>query len=229
MKTQLHTVTGKNRFCGPTAIATILGITTDDASRAVRQITGKTQTTGVSHTAMYETLVRLGCRVRCFVADGRPTANQWAKVNRDLYRDKHVILSHGHHYGTFLGNRFICSLSGRQTVPTSAIPKARGRVVAYFVVDSLPEVAPIVQKPVKAPRVQGFVMAHINRLAAQALPSGIDVYVDGDLIWVYPPSNLYDVDPYSDEHYVDTYVEARDRVAAYEKIIYENSAHAKKV
>lgn len=218
MKAQLHEVTGKNRWCGPTAIATVLGISTDDASRAVRSITGKPQVTGMTTVAMAMTLMKLGCKVRHQRVDGKPTAVSWVRANRDIYRDKHVILVHGHHFGTLLGNRFLCSLSHRETVPATELPKARGRVVEYIVVEALPEVAPAIPEPVRKTKVRPDMnMVRLTKLAADY---GIEVEQEDaeSLIWVGPMEDMLD-DPFDDDHYCDDYFAAQDRVLKYINIL----------
>lgn len=47
MSRKLHLIRGKNSFCGPSAIATVLGLTTDHAARVLRAISGDKRVTGV--------------------------------------------------------------------------------------------------------------------------------------------------------------------------------------
>lgn len=139
MKKQLNEVTGKNRYCGPTAIATILGITTDEAARIAREISGKTSIRGMRHALMLDVLKHLGCTVEYFRIEEKMTANQWVQSNKALFKNNYVILSHGKHYGTMLGRNFLCSLSYREVVGLKEIPKLKSRVKAYFVIKALPD------------------------------------------------------------------------------------------
>lgn len=134
---KLFEVTGKNRFCGPTALAAICGITTDQASRVLRSINGKHSITSVSYLHMVQALEFLGCKVRLEMVDGSPTAHQWVMSNAPMYKNQHVILVHGKHYGTLLGESYVCSLSARSVVPVSEIPKKKARVAAYIVVSEV--------------------------------------------------------------------------------------------
>lgn len=139
MKVQLNEVTGKNRYCGPTAIAAVLGVTTDEAARVARAISGKASIRGMKYALVLDVLKHFGCTVEFFLVQERLTANQWVQSNKALFRGNHVILAHGNHYGTLLGGKFLCSLSNREVVGLKDIPKLKSRVAGYFVIKSLPD------------------------------------------------------------------------------------------
>ena len=155
IKTQLHEIHGNNRFCGPSAMSAILGISTDHAAAVARQVSGKTSIKGMQTSHLQAALKTLGCSVR-FVALDRsdaPTFAQWAKANRELFDSTHVIVVAGRHFGTVLGKRYLCRLTNG-TVPLTALPKARARVTEYLVIDSLPKSLPDAPAPKKAPASQ---------------------------------------------------------------------------
>lgn len=56
----LSKVYGKNSYCGPGAIATVTGLTSDEAARALREVTGKRSIHGVTSCELEETLEYLG-------------------------------------------------------------------------------------------------------------------------------------------------------------------------
>ena len=97
--------TGKNKFCGPFAIAALTGGTTDDASRLVRLLTGRRSVMGMSTIEMGKALTSRGrlhkvYRPRC-------TLNQW--INNHAKPDtQYVVLVTGH-YIAVDGNRVACS------------------------------------------------------------------------------------------------------------------------
>lgn len=224
MKPTLFEVTGKNRYCGPTAIATILGVSTDDAAAMVRVQTGRTRTMRVAVRDLVSTLVQAGCAVSRFNSNGPkrhwPTAAAWIRagggLSGGLPKAKHVVLMYGHHYGTILGSRYLCSLTDRCTVPLSSIPKRRARVSGFLVIDRLPDQAPVTLSQQRA--VDGERPA---RTKAKALCAkyGIEIEKSDGSIIVWGLRDLPDADdPYSGDHYAEGWADALERVKAYAEI-----------
>ena len=60
MTTGLHPITGKNRFCGPSAMTTVLGVTTDHAARVIRGLTGERRVKGVPVKHFIAAMEQLG-------------------------------------------------------------------------------------------------------------------------------------------------------------------------
>ena len=81
MVLKLNSVTGKNRFCGPAALSTLAGITTDDASRLIRRFSGKASTMGVHSIHLIKAIRASGLTVggRRSVFEN-VTVNQWANA-----------------------------------------------------------------------------------------------------------------------------------------------------
>lgn len=179
MKAELHPVTGKNRYCGPTAIATICGISTDDASKAIRSISGKRAVCGVPTTLLLTTLRQLGCQADLHQVEAPTTARAWALANKALYKDRHVILVYAKHFGTLLGNQFLCSLTEKKAVPIKEMSKGRGRVVSYIVVHQLPDSVPTI--PDLHSKIQLRPPEPVNRVVGYGLGT-----IDADDGW--PPA-----------------------------------------
>ena len=160
MTPRLHPTTGKNAYCGPTAMATVLGISTDHAARIIRVFSGHRSIKGVSERHLLDAFKRAGCglRYRDFRVEGQGlvSAAQWVRRHADLFADRHVIIVFGRHYGTLLGDRYQCSLSQR-VVPLEDLPHPHEVVEACFVVDELPQHAPV------------DTVAHETRRNAQAM------------------------------------------------------------
>ncbi|MDP3521288.1 MAG: hypothetical protein Q8S02_11770 [Hydrogenophaga sp.] len=146
MSPQLHPVTGKNSFCGPTAMATVLGISTDHAARIIRGVSGDRSIKGVSERHLWEALTSVGCSLtfRNFRDDGTGlvSAGQWVQRNADLFATRHAIIVFGRHYGTLLGERYQCSLTHR-AVSLDELPHPHEVVEACLFVDALPQQAPV--------------------------------------------------------------------------------------
>ena len=224
MKAMLHAVTGKNRFCGPTAIATILGITTDHAARIIRGYSGRRSVTGTSLGEMAYALRESGCTLSGSgiqhlhkPVKERPTAAMWLRGQR-LEPGKHVILIFGNHYGVILGRQYLCSLSGRERVPLSQVPMRRARVLGWLVVETLPASTPIEAAQPKRQDSQRKAREEANRLADL---HGISIERLRDGINVWPPMAISDTDrdPYDGDHFANDWSDALEMVQAYAKAI----------
>lgn len=219
MKPQLHEVTGKNRYCGPTAIATVLGISTDHAAAMIRQQSGQVAVKSTSRHHLAQALRSAGCSVyvHVYAEDEQPTMAQWLKLRiasvPHFKANQHVIVNFRNHYGTVLGRRYLCSQTRRQTVSHSEIPGRRGRVTGYLVVSKLPHAAPAEPRP----DTSGQASAAAARRKAKALASqhGVTIEREGDLLWVFHKGLHGANDPCSGMHISDDWHEALEKVQAY--------------
>lgn len=110
---------GRNRFCGPAVLSSLTGMDTDEASRAIRQVTGKASTMGTSYGAMIGTLRRHGIVASTVESWGnkkvreRPTIAQWLRSSKYMRTSGRVfLLSAGRHWQLISGRRFVCGLTG---------------------------------------------------------------------------------------------------------------------
>ena len=145
MTPQLHPIAGKNRFCGPTALASVLGISTDHAARLIREFSGDKRVTGVYDVHLSKALAAAGCKAEYHYGVGEGcamlTASEWVQAHRALFASKHVIINFGRHYGTLLGAHYQCSLT-RAKVSLQEIPQAHKKVECFFAIHGLPDEAP---------------------------------------------------------------------------------------
>lgn len=160
MTPRLHPLTGNNRFCGPAAMASVLGISTDHAARVIRGISGQRGIKGVSELHLWQALKALGCSLtyRNLRGEGAAleSAAEWVQRHANLFAAKHAIIVFGQHYGTLLCDQYQCSLT-RRVVHLAELPDAHKLVEACFFVDELPQEAPV------------DAVAHENRRNAQAM------------------------------------------------------------
>src|SRR5690242_4309825 len=56
----LHPALGKNRYCGPGALAMLFGCSTDEAAAVLREVSGKTYIKGIEPAAMLRAVERFG-------------------------------------------------------------------------------------------------------------------------------------------------------------------------
>ena len=143
-----HPIKGKNRYCGPSAIATVLGITTDHASRVIRGLTGERQVKGVSASNLRAAMERLGMRVQYTpLKSAYDSLADWLKCNLQIPQSAYVILQFGvqgeSHFGTINGGMYQCNLTNGP-VSFDAIPfKPNGGIVyGFFEVLDLPATSP---------------------------------------------------------------------------------------
>ena len=143
-----HPIRGRNRYCGPAAVATILGVTTDHAARVLRGLTGERWTKGVSVRHLTAAMEQLGMRVRYTRVDAvYESLADWLRSNLPLFQASHLILQFGvngdSHYGTISGGMYQCNLS-KMPVSFESIPfrPSAGVVFGVFEVLDRPLVAP---------------------------------------------------------------------------------------
>lgn len=233
MKAALLEVVGKNRYCGPTALATILGVTTDEAAFLIRKHSGQKAVKGAKTHHLVAVLREAGCKVRvyggAFRKEDRPTVTQWLSTQaKALPSDRHIVLVHGNHFGTLLGRRYLCTLTKKQSVAHKDIPKRRARVEEWFVVQSLPE------KPVVVTLVRRADPERGARQKAKALAElhGVEIEVepgrDGNVI-VWGLKDLPDAeDPHEGDHYANGWADALERVQEYVDISTKRKVAAEK-
>lgn len=216
MKAMLHEVTGKNRYCGPTAIATILGISTDHAAALVRQRNGLRAVKGMPTYMLAGVLRDAGCTVTHVGVSDKPTMAAWlARENLDAA--KHCIVVFRNHYGVILGRGYLCSQTKRQRVRHADIPGRRGIVAEYLIVHSLPAAPPAdqsaprrVQEPgVRSAREQAKRLAALHDIELEPLDAGE---------WnVWPPEPIIDSDddPHMGDHLAIGWSEVLERCQVY--------------
>lgn len=217
MRAMLHEVTGKNRFCGPTAIATVLGISTDHAAALARDRNGLRAVKGLPTYMLAGVLRDAGCSVTHVGVSDAPTMAAWLARN-DREPGAHYIVVFRNHFGVILGRQYLCSQTRRQRVRHADIPGRRGRVVEYLIVRKLPEAPPA---DPAAPRRAEAVGTRKSREEARALAAkhGIEIERDGHCLVIWPPSRLCADDPHEGDHYAEDWSDALERVKTYAALL----------
>ena len=145
MSRKLHPIRGKNTFCGPSAIATVLGLTTDHAARVLRSISGDKRVTGVYPTHLVQALCALGCDVEYVqvLPAERVRVRQWLESNARLFENQHVVIDFSSHFGTLLGGHYQCSMTRSPIYWASDfIPCEEGELAGYVVIRRVPDDSP---------------------------------------------------------------------------------------
>ena len=163
-----HPIKGRNRYCGPAAMATILGVTTDHAARVLRGLTGERWIKGVSVQHLTAAMEQLGVRVRYTRVDAAyESLADWLRCNLPLFQASHLILQFGvngdSHYGTISGGMYQCNHS-KVPVPFEAIPFRPSAGIVFGVFE-------ILDRPTEAPKdvklVERGTLAKARRIAAR--------------------------------------------------------------
>lgn len=86
-KEPLHPIKGRNRYCGPAAMAAVLGVTTDHAARVIRGLTGEKRIKGVSVQHLTAAMEQLGVRVRYTrIGASYESLADWLSGNLPLFK-----------------------------------------------------------------------------------------------------------------------------------------------
>lgn len=76
----LHPALGKNRYCGPGALAILFGCSTDEGARLLREVTGRTYIKSANPDAMIQVIHRLGGQAEpALLTRKRLPLREWAK------------------------------------------------------------------------------------------------------------------------------------------------------
>ncbi len=197
-----HSGSRSNRYCGPSVLSILAGISTGDAATLLRKVGGRKSIKGTYTSEMRTALLQLGYSMHTWFdydglpAKGRPTLLQWAKKRApggDTY-----LLSVGNHWAVVQGRRYACGMVGK-VIGLRQSPKKRARVRAVWRIVhenrvKLAEVIPMAKRPIDTQRKP--------RTEAKALAAQYDINVErdgpfNDMFWVYPPDKV-DGRPFSD-------------------------------
>lgn len=213
MKITLHSVNHsgprKNRYCGPSALSAITGLSTGDTAALLRKVSSKRSIKGTHTRHMKVALEWLGYRTGCdfdyehLPAKGRPTLLQWAKRREKV--SETYLLSVGHHWAVVQGRRYVCGIIGG-IVSLKQSPKKRARVKAAWRVYRHTEVKPetVIPVVVRKPDTERKVRAQAKALIIEYNLNVDEPNKGDDLFWVYPPDTVDGrpfPDPRADEHY----------------------------
>lgn len=139
MKLKLHAVnhgtkaTDKNRYCGPSAISAVTGLTTGEAARLIRSITGKASVKGTHASELIGAFAKCNIEVlsvRC--VSGESTLGQWLKDSSQLRGDDVFLVSAGHHWQLVQGRKYVCGLTTEVVSQRDRRVKRRAKVKSVY-------------------------------------------------------------------------------------------------
>ena len=177
----------KNRYCGPSVISAITGMTTGEASRLVRSISGVKSVKGTSTSQVRKSL--RDCNIdmqRCSfnMALSRstgPTLAGWLKQTvKERTADRVFLIVAGWHWQLVQGRRYVCGIVGDVVSIKDKKIKRRARVAEVYelTMTAAKVVTPPAAKKVKVIDRNAKVRRELKKLTKQY---GFEVDYERDL------------------------------------------------
>lgn len=213
---------GSNRYCGPAALSIITGMDTDRTAKLIREISGQRFVKGTAYGTMIWALEKLGYSCLRLPAD-KMTLVQFVNM---VDQDKMFLICAGNHYSIVQGRRYCCGQT-KAVVEVDGIPHPKSRITKACEITKVRDVDfdSVSPAPVK-PQSQSWWFDRLiaNRTAkANSVTVDESEWKDREIVWVYPPDDLFnedgDGDPYYDEHFHDDWKSARAAVETYAKLV----------
>ena len=156
MALSMHNITGRNGYCGPSALSCVLGIPTDAVSKVVREVVRKNKTPvrGMGLADVSATLDHFGYVYDSTVfSKNRPTFSQWIEQYGDT--DDFYLLATGNHWIVYNQGEVADSGAwfGRKPKPLPAKARRRTRAKYHIKVLSDSHVQHAVEKRKKRKRL----------------------------------------------------------------------------
>ena len=192
-----NTTSDTNRYCGPAVISAVTGMTTGEAARLIRHVSGQRKVTG-SHTFHVLRALSL-CNIhnrKMTVATrfSAPTLNQWLKGSKDMRTTGRVFLVvAGNHFQLVEGRRYVCGRTRDIVSVRSKYVKRRCRVETVHELINEGKI----QIPNAARKPKTVDHAASSRAKAQRFAKELDVTISIE--------RYYDYDNRFSQYWVDGY------------------------
>jgi len=192
-KIKLHEPHGKNRWCGPAVLSILTGISTDDASRFIREKISPDRRM-VTRTYTWEIL----CALSHFGIDnesiGKPyqraTLAKWLRESKRPAGNVYLVIA-ANHWQIVTGRRYICGITKKLVSIKDPQVKRRGRIDAIYLLSSKGLIIPPELKQKKKSSYNADY--HKARRLAKKWGITIDIGLQWGhekLIWLYAPEHF---------------------------------------
>jgi hypothetical protein len=189
----------KNRYCGPSAISAVTGMTTGEAARLLRHVSGRKAIKGSSVRDVTSALEM--CNIKCtYQAFGLklgrskgPTLAAWLRHTVKERTAKRVFLIvAGWHYQVVQGRRIVCGILGEPTSIRDKKVKRRARVANVYELSLLgvAEMGAKITIPAEARKPKRDAVVSSDYAQAKRLAKKMEIEIELDQIG---PSRKYDV------------------------------------
>lgn len=223
----VHTLKGRNRYCGPAVIALLTGMTTDDASRLIRTISRKPMVTGTSTKEMlvaldYSDVLHkqvLGHIPRDMKS--RPTIAAWLET---IQPEKLYLVEAGNHWQLIGSGHFVDGIVKKPVPVTDKRARRRSKIKNAWLVNNSQAVIP--RERIDSLPKKNMDHIHVRRKIVELIKGTEIEFHDpdyqGGTIYVYPPEEFSHGirDEYGEEHFCDSWQEALERAEVYLKEFY---------
>lgn len=227
---------GMNRWCGPAVISSITGMTTDEAARLIRTLSGRQMVTGTSDVEMMKALSLCNVNIKCllqFPKGKGPTLTAWLRESQAMRTAGRVfLLVSGWHWQLISGRRYVCGKTTDVVSIRDEKVKRRARVaLVWEIFDGgirIPDQAkgPTKEQRAAARQQEGakfWTKSQLRQLQAMGEPYGITVEEDTDFLCVYPPEESCihdDKDPFDDDHMCWSIADAMSMIKTYTDLLW---------
>ena len=189
-----NTTSDTNRYCGPAVISAVTGMTTGEAARLIRHVSGQRKVTG-SHTFHVLRALSL-CNIQNVktTVTTKPTLAQWLKGSKEIRTSGRVFLIvAGNHFQLVEGRRYVCGRTRDIVSVRSKYVKRRCRVETVHELINEGKI----QIPNAARKPKTVDHAASNRAKAQRFAKKLDVTISIE--------RYYDYDNRFSQYWVDGY------------------------
>ena len=185
----------KNRYCGPSAISAVTGMTTGEAARLLRHVSGRKSITGTYTSEVTDVLEM--CNIKATYEDfglklsrsKGPTLARFLKHTVKERNAKRVFLiSAGRHWQVIQGRRIVCGILKEPTSVRDKSVRRRKRVNKCYELSVLPDRKIVIPDAARKPKRDAVEASDYTQ--AKRLAKKLDLVIELDQIG---PSRKYDV------------------------------------
>jgi len=182
-----------NRYCGPSVISAVTGMTTGEAARLIRHVGGRKSVKGSYVSEVTRALEMCGIKstyqnfgLKLGRSKG-PTLAAWLRHTVKERTAKRVFLIvAGHHWQLVQGRRYVCGIVGEPVSVRHKRVKRRARVSNVYELSSLGTI----QIPAEARKPKRDAVVSSDYAKAKRLAKKMEIDIDCEQIG---PSRQYDV------------------------------------
>jgi len=219
---KLHEIKGRNRYCGPAAIAALTGCTTDEAAVVIRSVSRQESVKGVHTHHLMQALALFGVRYshrETYCPASRLTLAQWLKKT-DRPRGKVFLVVAGNHFQIVTGRQYTCGRLRAMVSVRDERVKRRSRVEEVFALSAGVITKPSAlawdeQKKKEARQIQAARPKAKKLAEAHGMRVEIDVLEYGNrhyYVYAKPETEAHQDYPFGGDHIVHDWREVLWRV-----------------
>lgn len=156
--------TDKNRYCGPSALSAVTGMTTGEAARLLRNVGGRSCIKGTYSHEMARAFEQCNITMTSrhqWSHKGRMTLGQWLKHTSSVRGSNVFLVSAGNHWQLVQGRRYVCGLTGEIVPQSHSRVKRKARVREVYHLTTTGKVI----KPIEARKPKATTKVNPNYLA----------------------------------------------------------------